>query len=56
MRAAVDCGEMDQRDAREELVVGNACGEKMGNHGSKSSTEEVSQLFTSTSRGAFPQK
>ena len=35
MRAAVDCGEMDQRDAREELVVGNACGEKMGNHGSK---------------------
>jgi len=26
-RAAVDCGEMDRGDVREESVVGNACGE-----------------------------
>ena len=30
-RAAVDCGETD----REEIVVGNACGRKLGSHGSK---------------------
>ena len=35
MRAAVDGGEMDQGDAREETVVGNACGGKPGSHGSK---------------------
>ena len=35
VRAAVDCREMDQGDVREELVVGNACGEKLGSHGSK---------------------
>ena len=35
MRAAVDCREMDQGDVREELVVGNACGEKLGSQGSK---------------------
>ena len=35
MRAAVDCGEMDRRDVREEIVVGNACGGKPGSHGSK---------------------
>ena len=35
MRAAVDCEEMDQGDAREEIVVGNACGGKSGSHGSK---------------------
>ena len=29
-RAAVDCREMDQRDVREEIVVGNACGGKAG--------------------------
>ena len=34
-RAAVDCGKMDQRDVREEIGVGNACGRKPGNHGSK---------------------
>ena len=34
-RAAVDCGEMDRGDAREEIVVGNACGGKPGSHGSK---------------------
>ena len=34
MRAAVDCGEMDQRDVR-EIVVENACGGKLGSHGSK---------------------
>ena len=28
MRAAVDYKEMDQRDIREEIVVGNACGGK----------------------------
>ena len=30
MRAALDCGEMDQGDVREEIVVGNACGGKLG--------------------------
>ena len=31
MRAAVDRGEMDESNVREEIVVGNACG---GNPGS----------------------
>ena len=35
VRAAVDCGETNQGDVREETVVGNACGEKPGSHGSK---------------------
>ena len=35
MRAAVDCGEMDQGDVREETVVGNACRGRPGSHGSK---------------------
>ena len=40
MRAAVDCGEMDQGDVREETVVGNACGGKPGSQGSKVDTAE----------------
>ena len=35
MRAAVDCGETDPGDVREEIVMGNACGGKLGSHGSK---------------------
>ena len=35
VRAAVDCGEMDQGDVREEVVVRNAGGGKPGSHGSK---------------------
>ena len=35
MRAAVDCRETDQGDVRDETVVGNACGGKLGSHGSK---------------------
>ena len=35
VRAAVACGEMDQGDVREEIVVGNACGGKSGSYGSK---------------------
>ena len=35
MRAAVDCGETDPGDAREEILVGNACRGKPGSHGSK---------------------
>ena len=35
MRACVDCGELDQEDVREEIMVGNACGGKPGSHGSK---------------------
>ena len=31
-RAAVDGGETDQGDVREEAVVGNACGGKLGRH------------------------
>ena len=34
-RAAVDCRETDQREVREEVVVGNAGGGKLGGHGSK---------------------
>ena len=34
-RAAVDCGEMNLGDVRGEAVVGNACGGKLGSHGSK---------------------
>jgi len=34
VRAAVDCGEMDQGDVR-EIVVENACGGNPGSHGSK---------------------
>ena len=32
---AVDCGETDQGDVREGIVVGNACGGKPGSRGSK---------------------
>ena len=35
MRAAVDCGESDCGDVREENVVGNAYGGKPCSHGSK---------------------
>ena len=34
-RAAVDSGETDRGDVREEIVVGNACGGKPGSHASK---------------------
>ena len=34
-RAAVDGGETDRGDVREEIVVGNACRGKLGSHGSK---------------------
>ena len=35
LRAAVDCGETDQGEVREEIMVGNACGGKPGSHGHK---------------------
>ena len=35
MRAAVDCGERNLGDVKEETVMGNACGGKLGSHGSK---------------------
>ena len=34
-RVAVDCGETDRGDVREETVVENACGGEPGSHGSK---------------------
>ena len=34
-RAAVDCGDMDEGDVSKAIVVGNACGGKLGSHGSK---------------------
>ena len=34
-RVAVDCGEMDRGDGREEIGVENAYGGKPGSHGSK---------------------
>ena len=33
MRAAVECGEIDQGGVREKIVVGNAGGAKSGSHG-----------------------
>ena len=35
VRSAVDCGGDNQGDMREETVVGNACGGKLGSHGTK---------------------
>ena len=35
VRAAVDGGETDRGDVREEIVVGNAYGGKPGSYGSK---------------------
>ena len=35
VRAAVDCGEMDRGNVREEMVVGDACEGKLGSHGSE---------------------
>ena len=32
---AVDCGGTDRGDVREDIGVGNACGGKLGSHGSK---------------------
>ena len=34
-RTGIDCGETDRGDVREEIVVGNACGGKLGSHRSK---------------------
>ena len=34
-QAAVYCGETYQGAVREEIMVGNACGRKLGSHGSK---------------------
>ena len=34
-RAVVDCREMYRGDVREEIVVGNACGGKLGSHGAR---------------------
>ena len=33
VRAAVDCGEKDREDVRDEIVVGNAGEGKPGSHG-----------------------
>ena len=33
VRSAVDCREMAQGDVREEIAVGNACGEISSSHG-----------------------
>ena len=35
VRAAVDRGETDEGDVREEILVGNACGGRPGSHGNK---------------------
>ena len=35
MRAAVDCGETDQGEVREEVMVGNNYEGNPGSHGSK---------------------
>ena len=39
-RAAVDCGETDRGDAREETAVGNACGGKLGQPWKQGDTAE----------------
>ena len=35
MRGAVDCVEMNRENVKKEIVMGNACGGKLGSHGSK---------------------
>ena len=35
VRAAVDWGETNGRDVRQEIVVGYVCGGKLGSYGSK---------------------
>ena len=35
VRSAVDCGETDQGDLREEITVGKAYGGPLGSHGDK---------------------
>ena len=35
VRAAVDCGETEREEVREEIVMENAYGGKPGSHGSK---------------------
>ena len=45
-RAAVDCGETDRGDVREEIVVGNASGGKPGSHGSKAILLTIASLHT----------
>ena len=35
MRAAVDCGERERENVREEIVEGNACGGKPDSYGNK---------------------
>ena len=51
VRAAVDGGEMDQGDAREETVVGNACGGKPGSwkQGDTAESREASGAITMAS-------
>ena len=34
-RTAIDSGETDGEEVRKEIVEGNACGGKLGSHGSK---------------------
>ena len=34
-RADVDCGKTDGGNARKDIMVGKACGGKLGRHGSK---------------------
>ena len=34
-RAAVDRGETDQGDVKEDIMLENACGAELGSHGSK---------------------
>ena len=44
MRAAVDCGETDQGNVREETVVRNAYGGKPGSRGSKAKGRAQSRI------------
>ena len=35
MKGAVNCGETDREEVKEENLMGNTCGGKPGSHGSK---------------------
>ena len=55
VRSAVDCGGDNQGDMREETVVGNACGGKLGSRGGKAILLNLTQgVGTSLKPLSFP--
>ena len=54
-RAAVDCGETDGGDVREEIVVGYACGGKPSSYGSKAILLSHAEWVEPSPKPFFPQ-